>query len=40
MIPLKLLWYTSYPVTPTLSVDAVQDKLVVESVVPEAKLVL
>jgi hypothetical protein len=29
-------WYTSYPVTPTLSVDAVQDKLVVESVVPEA----
>lgn len=28
--------YTSYPVTPTLSVAAVQDKLVVVVVVPEA----
>ena len=29
-------WYTSYPVTPTLSVAAVQAKLVVVAVVPDA----
>ena len=32
-------WYTLYPVTPTLSVAAVQDKLVLEVVVPEAERV-
>ena len=30
-------WYTLYPVTPTLSVAAVQAKLVLEVVVPEAE---
>jgi hypothetical protein len=40
LVPLKLFLYISYPVTAKLSVEAVHDKVVVVSVVPETSKLL